>query len=171
MPTDEERQERVLHARISESLERELKDRARLLGMSVSNIVRNVLASSFGLVEEIVSDSADIARAVAGEHATPRAGTSRRERAPVGEAMREPAVVPREPAVVLGWQDVRLALNAVCADCNAILPRGVAAAIAVYGRPGPQTILCPTCRDRRLRPDAANPRDRGDDHEKGRANP
>jgi hypothetical protein len=160
MAADDERHERVLHARISESLERELKERARLLGLSVSNIVRNVLASSFGLVEDIVSDGADIARAVAGEHVTPRTGPSRRERSPLRET-------PHEPAVILGWQDVRLALNAVCADCNAILPRGVAAAVAVYGQPGPQTILCTTCRDRRLRPDAANPPDRGDDHEKG----
>src|SRR5262245_53293210 len=74
MATDDERQERVLHARISESLERELKERARLLGLSVSNIVRNVLASSFGLVEDIVSDGADIARAVAGEAMAARPG-------------------------------------------------------------------------------------------------
>jgi len=144
MATDDERQERILHARISESLERELKGRARLLGMSVSNIVRNVLASSLGLVEDIVSDSADIARAVTGERMTPR---------PAGGGRREAG----EPAVIIGWQDVRLALNAVCADCNGILPRGVAAAVAVHGRPGPQTIVCPTCRDRRLEPAAAEP--------------
>jgi len=158
MTSDDERQERVLHARISESLERELKDRARLLGMSVSNIVRNVLASSLGLVEDIVSDGADIARAVTGERLGARAGVSRREHAPMPESVIHP--------VILGWQDVRLALNAVCADCNALLPRGIAAAVAVYGQPGPQTIICTTCRDGRLRPDAANP-DRGDDHEKG----
>ena len=103
-----------------------------------------MLASSLGLVEDIVSDSADIARAVTGERVTPR---------PAQAGRRDAA----QPPAIIGWQDVRLALNAVCADCNGILPRGVAAAVAVYGHPGPQTIVCTTCRDRRLQPDAAEP--------------
>src|SRR5262249_31345402 len=61
-----ERKERVLHTRVPDSLDRHLKRRARSLGMSVSTVVRNVLLTTFGLVEDIVSDSTDIALAVAG---------------------------------------------------------------------------------------------------------
>ena len=44
MNQPDEKKERVLHARISDSLDQELKERASSLGVSVSNLVRNVLA-------------------------------------------------------------------------------------------------------------------------------
>src|SRR5215207_554507 len=58
---ERERNERVLHTRVPERLEAELKERAESLGVSVSNLVRNVLNNAFGLVEDIVVDSARIA--------------------------------------------------------------------------------------------------------------
>ena len=66
MAPADERKERVLHTRVPQSLERRLKDRARRLGMSVSTVVRHVLLNTFGLVEDIVTDSTNVALALAG---------------------------------------------------------------------------------------------------------
>jgi hypothetical protein len=124
----DERKERVLHTRVPESLDRHLKRRARGLGMSVSTIVRNVLLNTFGLVEDIVTDSTNVALSLAGE--------DRIEPAPATET-----------APVVGWQEIVMNLNAVCDLCNAVVARGSRGAIGVRERPGPRTIICPGCLD------------------------
>jgi len=48
-----ERKLKVVHARVSEALEKELKRRAGHLGVSVSNLVRNILKDTVGFVEEM----------------------------------------------------------------------------------------------------------------------
>src|SRR3979409_1605462 len=100
-PTEPELKERVIHTRVPESLEAELRERAERLGISVSNLVRNVLGHAFGLVGGVVADSHAIARAARGE----RTGS------PVTAT---PAVL----ADVLAWQRIMLGKNAVCAHCN-----------------------------------------------------
>jgi hypothetical protein len=119
----EERKERVIHTRVPGSLDDEIKRKARRLGVSVSNLVRNLLEHTVELVEDIVTDGADIARSAA----------SRRERdgAPA-------------PDAVLGWQPAVLALNAVCERCNALLPRGSEAAIGIAAS-GPPRFRCRAC--------------------------
>ena len=109
-PTDEpENKDRVIHTRVPESLEAELRERAQALGMSVSNLVRNVLGHAFGLVGDVVADSHAIARAAKGEAK------------PAAEAAAPIAVTD-----VLAWQAIVLGKNAVCARCNEILPKGSA---------------------------------------------
>jgi hypothetical protein len=121
-PPDGERKERVLHTRIPESLEDAIKARAAGLGVSVSNLVRNVLSNTFGLVEGIVADSADLARAVV------------------------PAPAQLEAPRILGWHEAILELNAVCDRCNQVLARGTRAAIAVTTRDAPnRPIRCLAC--------------------------
>ena len=112
---DDDRKERVLHTRVPEKLEHELKERAAELGVSVSNLVRNVLTHAFGLVGDVVADGARVARAAA-------AGGD-----------------------VIGWQQLVLQKNAVCHACNDILPRGSDAAIAITEGPGPRPIQCLRC--------------------------
>jgi hypothetical protein len=129
-----ERKEKVLHTRVPDSLDRHIKRRARGLGMSVSTVVRNVLLSTFGLVEDIVTDSTNIALAMTGQPVT-RAGGHRP--APDGHAA--------EVAPVLAWQEAVLNLNAVCERCNAILRRGTRAALGVRDGSGPRAILCRAC--------------------------
>jgi hypothetical protein len=133
-----ERKERVLHTRVPESLDRHVKRRARNLGLSVSTVVRNVLLNTFGLVEDIVTDSANIALSITGEEAMPGAG-----RVHAG-GISEPESAPTTSAI-LGWQEAILNVNAVCAECNVLLPKGTAAAIGVRERPGPRAIICTTC--------------------------
>ena len=132
-PTDPERKERVIHTRVPESLEAELRHKAQDLGISVSNLVRNVLGHAFGLVGDVVADSHAIARAARGDRAA------------------VPPVVPAAPAPapsiddVLGWQPMVLGKNAVCGRCNAILPRGSDAAAGVAETTGGRLVICLAC--------------------------
>jgi hypothetical protein len=121
-PEDPEKKERVLHTRVPESLEAHLRERAQDLGISVSNLVRNVLGHAFGLVGDVVADSHAVARAARGEKSA-----------------------PIDPAEVIGWQPLTLAKNAICAQCNAILAKGKPAAIGMTERGAVGPIVCPTC--------------------------
>jgi hypothetical protein len=116
-----EKKERVIHTRVPESLEAELRQRAQELGMSVSNLVRNVLGHAFGLVGDVVADSHAIARAARGDKKPPP---------------------PGEPEEVIGWQAIVLAKNAICSRCNDILPKGSEGAIAIGGD---RAIVCSKC--------------------------
>jgi hypothetical protein len=132
MPEKDEKKERVIHTRISESLEQELKERAASLGVSVSNLVRNVLSNTFGLVEDIVADSANVARSA-------RAARG-------GRATGAPdSATGAAAGAVIGWQTAVLEVNALCSRCNAILPRGTEAALGITDAPGPKPALCASC--------------------------
>src|ERR1700712_3725789 len=124
-PTDEpENKDRVIHTRVPESLEAELRERAQALGMSVSNLVRNVLGHAFGLVGDVVADSHAIARAARGAPIPPVS-------APVAQPVARRAAGPAVPDLsalsalselddVLAWQAIVLGKNAVCLRCNAL---------------------------------------------------
>jgi hypothetical protein len=156
--TDEpEKKERVIHTRVPESLEAELRQRAQELGMSVSNLVRNVLGHAFGLVGDVVADSHAIARAARGENFGRRRGekghpeyASDLEKAlRMRPSQREPDPEPEE---VIAWQPIVLAknaictrcndINAICSRCNDILPKGSEGAIAIGGD---RAIVCTKC--------------------------
>ena len=138
---DEERKEKVIHTRVSEGLEEEIRERASRLGVSVSNLVRNVLQNTFGLVEDVVADAANISRSARADD---------RRRASPGEAA-DPRTADAPPRRVLGWQEAVLSLNALCEACNAILPRGTRAAIAVVEGGGARPIRCLPCMEEVLR--------------------
>jgi hypothetical protein len=118
--------DKVLHTRIPEQLEQQLKEHAESLGLSVSSIVRNVLLNTFTLVEDVVSDSARLAFGRLGS--------------------RHQTSEPAEPSAPLGWQRLILNLNAVCQNCNALLPRGSDAAIGIPASE-PPTFICCHCLD------------------------
>ncbi len=123
-----QRKERVIHTRVPESLDEEIRKRAAGLGISVSNLVRNVLKNAMDLVDDVITDSASVARSVSREPAPP---------AP------SPAA---DPGRTLGWQPLVLQLNAICSRCNAIMPKGTDAALAVTERPAAApTLICSEC--------------------------
>ena len=128
-PDDVEKKQKVIHARVPEELDRELKRKAGRLGVSVSNLVRNVLQNTFGLVEDIVADAGNIAR-------------SAQDGPLVGKAGVEPT---RAAPVVLGWQVLTLNVNALCVSCNAILAKGTEAAIAVTDQGLQREFQCIEC--------------------------
>jgi hypothetical protein len=118
--------DRVLQARIPEQLDEELRDRAEQLGLSVSTIVRNVLMHTFDLVEGVVIDGSQIARALTGRVRSTTAADGDQE------------------TNIIGWQEVILNKNGVCEECNDILPVGERAAIGLPTGPRP-TLLCMEC--------------------------
>jgi hypothetical protein len=132
----EGRKERILHTRVPESLDRHIKRRARSLGMSVSTVVRNVLLNAFGLIDDIMTDTANMALSLKGEEPVPR-GERARPRGGAEAALTIPDV--------LAWQEAVLNLNAVCDECNVVLRKGVRAALGVRERPGPRAIICTSC--------------------------
>jgi len=139
---EKKKKEKVLHARISESLDEEIRDHASHLGVSVSNLVRNVLQNAFGLVGDIVADSTNIAASAKGQQSGPGDGPV------VGWVSPANGPTPSQPTgapLVLGWQEALLALNGVCDRCNTILPKGTRAAIALYEGVGPRTFRCQAC--------------------------
>jgi len=131
-----ERKERVLHTRVPESLDRQLKSKARNLGLSVSTVVRHVLLNTFGLVEDIVTDSTNLALSIAGEDAAP---------APDRRRGRKETAQSTHAAPIIGWQEAVLNLNGVCDRCNVVLRKGTRGAIGVREAPGPRALLCLSC--------------------------
>ena len=132
-PPEPERKERVIHTRVPESLEAELRQKAQDLGISVSNLVRNVLGHAFGLVGDMVADSHAIARAARAARRADAGETAVPERNEPGESD------------VLGWQPMVLGKNAVCARCNDVLPRGSDAAIGIPEAGGSRLVICLVC--------------------------
>jgi len=131
MTTDDkgEKKERVLHTRVSPSLDEELRERANKLGVSVSNLVRNVLLNAFEMVEDIVSDTGRVAKAAKGD------------RVSVADVVADAGSIARP----IGWRELVLNVNAICESCNSILARGTTAAMAIFRKDGPDTFLCPSC--------------------------
>ena len=128
--------DRVLQARIPEKLDEELRDRAEDLGLSVSTIVRNALLHTFNLVEGVVTDSAQIARAIQGRD------TSLSPPALALQAPQPDESVADTP--VIGWQEAVLNRNGICEQCNTILHKGQSAMIGLPVQPRP-TLLCLDC--------------------------
>jgi hypothetical protein len=155
-PTDEEaereRQERVIHTRISERLENELKERAASLGVSVSNLVRNVLDNAFELVEDIVADSARVASSATSGWRAATGGSRVRGAAPAAASG-----APSSHDEIIGWQELVMNLNAVCSRCNDIIPRGSDAAIAIVHGGGDRPIVCLRCLEEIRRGDKPAP--------------
>lgn len=145
MEQDNEKKERVIHMRVEPSLDSELKERAGRLGLSVSNLVRNILQHTFGLAGDVIKDSAQVARSARGEP-IPASGNGE-STYHTSEQARDTgfAATPATPARTLGWQRFTLGLNALCERCNAILPKGTEAAIGVLDGPGRRPITCLPC--------------------------
>lgn len=131
-----EKKERVIHTRVPESLDDEIRRRATDLGLSVSNLVRNILQHTVGLVEDIVHDSAEIARTARDTKAALHGGPA--------EAKRD-TPTPERPVNVVGWHLAILNVNAVCDTCNAILPKGSRAGVGILAEGGPIPFRCQNC--------------------------
>lgn len=122
------RQERWLHARISEALEDALKREAQRRRLPVSLLVRNVLEGALDLVEGIVETS-------------------------LGTAGRPPGARDGLDDVY-GWQELILNRGAACRRCDARLEAGHSAYRGLRDTGGSPVFLCPQC-IRRLREGAA----------------
>ncbi|MBU0991543.1 MAG: hypothetical protein KJ737_03525 [Proteobacteria bacterium] len=134
------KKEKIIQTRITDNLYSRINKEASTLGVSVSNLVRNCLSNTFGLVEDIVTDGKDIAK-TAQRNAYNILGIKKDLPVPTSP---EPFEPPQQ-VIVLGWQEAILNLNAVCHACNAILPKGTKAAIAIMEGQGPRPMICQKC--------------------------
>ncbi len=123
----------ILQARIPKDLDDELRDRAEELGLSVSTIVRNVLLNTFDLVENVVSDSAQLAKAIKSNGAQPAALTAESAQTNTGH-----------DGSIIGWQEATLNCNGVCDHCNTIMKKGELGAIGMPVQVRP-VFLCLNC--------------------------
>lgn len=136
------RQERWLHARISEGLEEALKREARRRRQPVSLLVRNVLEGALDLVEDIVESSLGVSSGFEPRH---RHGSRRPAPSPEPDGLHE----------VYGWQEIILNRSASCARCATGLGGGAPAFRGLRDDAGPAVFLCPAC-VRRLRQPASH---------------
>ena len=124
------RQERWLHARISEQLEGALKREAGRRRLPVSFLVRDVLEGALDVVEEIVEGGMEVARR-SRDLARTASGHPRRARDPLAD--------------VYGWQELILNRAAACARCDAELAAGAKAYRGLRERASRPTFLCVGC--------------------------
>jgi hypothetical protein len=139
------KKERVLHTRISDALDRELRDRAAELGVSVSKLVRNALLTTVDLVENIVADSARVAENATNLGSKFNRGDGRDSISDPPSAAKPTSPAPIEAGQIIGWQELTLNLNAICVQCNDILAKGTKAAMGLTLSGGSTQVLCESC--------------------------
>jgi len=161
------RKQRILHTRISEGLEEDLRRAAEELRVPVSNLVRNVLEEAVSVVEavgddfgELIDDVVESAEEVAGRfkerHVRRRGSRGRRwteaARAardrtagrPAGEASSQAAPAAPDDAAILGWQPLVLNAEQRCA-CGRRLAPGEPAHVALTASGLSEQYRCADC--------------------------
>jgi hypothetical protein len=127
------KKERVLHTRVPAVLERELKRFADNLRVPVSNLVRTIL-------EDAVS-VADAATENVEERLKKAAKHLEKEREKIKRRMEHD---PLEG--IVAFQDVVLAVQAVCSKCGTEIARGTRAHLGIGETPGsPRRFVCDVC--------------------------
>jgi hypothetical protein len=122
-PKLREKKDKVLQARVPESLYTDLVAKARRLRVPVSNLVRNILEDSVRMVENIVDSGLDIAEAIGG-----RASTD-------------------ELSQVLGWQPMDANRELPCAHCGKAIEKGGEGFTSVGAPNGRTFVICGVCKD------------------------
>jgi hypothetical protein len=157
-PGSPRRKDRLIQTRVARDLESTLKREARRRRLTVSHLIRNILEDTFQLVDdvvggvdEIVSDSVELARRV-GRDARRMAGAVRdavTDPADDLDAEAPPAAAGDDPlAHVFAWNAVIAHRDAVCSRCQAVIARGDEALVGLSDDARrPRTWLCGACRE------------------------
>ena len=143
------RKGKVLHTRVPEVLEQELKALAHNLRVPVSNVVRTILEDAVNTVDVIGRRAEDEIRGVAERMGARPAG--RRDDPPL--------------AGVLGYQALRLAREEACSLCGKALERGSEAHLGIRDDGGPRVLLGPECLPFSATPQASDNQEKEDHHE------
>jgi hypothetical protein len=121
--------ERVLHTRVPEALETQIKQVADALRVPVSSLVRNILEDSMHALESAASRGLSEVQTILAE--SMRARAERRAEKEFGD--------------VIGWQPLSLNQPTQCARCGQELHAGEPAHLGVKERPGSRVIICARC--------------------------
>ncbi len=151
------RKERVLHTRVPDVLDRELKRLAESLRVPVSNVVRAILTDAVEAADAVGQRAEGEIRGVA-DRLNERRAQLRRDTADAlraGPPLAPPA--PRAPAApappaagpplqgIVGFQPLLLARPSACAVCGAALAAGSQAFLGITDQPGRATVVGPEC--------------------------
>ena len=163
------RKEKVLHTRIPASLEEEIKRLADALAIPVSNLVRNILQDTVGMVgtvadhvEGVVTGLRDDARSLSSHVVADRDNLRRRwadyqarqtraQSSTQPEAKDEPHAGSPAPVAspvldgIFGWQPLTLNIETTCALCARELPRGADAYLGLGDDPKRRIFICAAC--------------------------
>jgi hypothetical protein len=159
------RKERVLHTRVSDSLDRAIRRAAEDMRVPVSNLVRNVLEDVFEVVERVTDNVGGLVEDVLDEvdgardrisrdrRREARRRDDRRQTRQAGETPAEPpAEAPTAPESareefpdVLGWQPLILNSAQRCADCGRDLLRGDKGFVGLAAQGLSPHYLCDDC--------------------------
>jgi hypothetical protein len=127
------KKERVLHTRVPAVLERELKRFADNLRVPVSNLVRTILEDAVS-VADAATENVEERLKMAAKHLE-------KEREKIKRRMEHD---PLEG--IVAFQDVVLAVPAVCAKCAKEIARGARAHLGIGESPGhPRRFVCDDC--------------------------
>jgi hypothetical protein len=127
------KKERVLHTRVPAVLERELKRFADNLRVPVSNLVRTILEDAVS-VADAATENVEERLKMAARHLE-------KERERIKRRMEHD---PLEG--IVAFQDVVLAVPAVCAKCGKEIARGARAHLGIGESPGhPRRFVCEDC--------------------------
>lgn len=143
-PDDPPRKERVLHTRVPEVLEQELKRLAESLRVPVSNVVRTILEDAVDAMDAAGSAAEGQIRGVADRLREQRA---RLRHAAVEPVAPSPAPPPGPPlAGIVGFQPLLLARDGACSVCGTPLAAGSQAWLGVRDLPSTHRVVVgPEC--------------------------
>lgn len=142
------RKDKVLHTRVPEALEKELRKKAERMRVPVSNLIRNILEDAFKFVDNVVSDSLSIAKSVRKDAMniaeTAKAGVRALKKQQTGKP--QPTYSPSKTlSNVYGWQPIVLNLKSTCCFCRKTLGKTTRAMMGV-GKPSAQPVFaCKQC--------------------------
>ncbi len=134
--TGGERKDRLIQTRVADELDSTLREEARKRRLSVSQLIRNVLEDTFTLVDDVVAETAKLAKTV------------RRDALRIRDSAQGLVRPSTEPAIdkVVTWHAVVLAGNTRCANCKTALARGTPASLGVSPDPSGRPLwLCVPC--------------------------
>jgi len=145
-----ERKDRLIQARIPETLEVTLKDEARRRRTTVSQMIRTILEDTFQLVDDVVAnvdmivhDSVELAQRVGRDslrRSRPDGDARASEEPPCGAPLPEAA---QRLEAVEAWNEVVLNQPVECAKCGAELSRGRRAYLGLNDDPTqPRAWMC-----------------------------
>jgi hypothetical protein len=132
-----QRKEKLVQTRVPGVLDETLREEARRNRVSVSQLIRNVLEDTFNLVENAVTEAANLGQTVKRDAQRLAASAKGRQRRS-----------PETPSFdgVYAWQEVVLNRDLQCALCKRLQVRGERAFAGLeIGGGQPRSWLCPTC--------------------------
>ena len=137
------RKDRLIQTRVPQNLESTLKKEARRQGVTVSQLIRNILGSAFDLVEDVVADVDQIVTDSVALAQQVSRGARRIAESARSEAAADPI------ARVEAWNRVVLNRDVTCTKCRVEIVKGEEGYAGLRGEAGPiRAWLCSRCIER-----------------------